>query len=211
MITFTGIQMHPGCGKAPTPQDIAVGMCRITRYAGALWCPLAAHSVLVADYAYLASKDDVMWAYGLLHDAHETVTGETVRGYKTKAVGPLEDELDEAIFASFNLNITNYREARATIKAADEMALAAECTILGLKGWPEYYQKMNGKKPPVLNKAALNVAELTLMAWRPSSMVEEGSPQQTQLTMILENIRGGRLKGARVMGTALEMAKTWKS
>ncbi len=212
MITFTGIQMHPGCGKAPAPRDIAVGMCRITRYAGALWCPLAAHSILVADFAHLATDDDLMWAYGLLHDAHETVTGETVRGYKTKAVGPLEDELDEAIFESFNLDIANYRKARAVIKAADEKALSAECTILKLKGWPEYYERMNGKKPPALTPFELNLAELTLKGgWSSSAMVEEGAPQQTRLTMVLENIRAGKWGDARVKGSSINMAKSWNS
>ncbi len=212
MITFTGRQLHPGCGKAPSPEDIAVGMCRITRYAGSLWCPLAAHSALVADFAYLATDEELMWAYGLLHDAHETVTGELVWNYKPKAMVLLEDELDEAIFGSFNLNIANYREARAVIKEADMKALAAECTVLDLKGWPEYYEKATGEKPPCLKLLHLRVAELILKGgWRSSVMVEEGSPQQRKLTEILKTVQEGRLADARLLGSSLELAKSLKS
>src|SRR5260221_3697868 len=104
MITYSGVQMSPGCMNVPTAMDIAVGMCRITRYAGALWVPLAAHSVIVAEFCYqrAVSQKGLFFCYGLLHDAHEIVTGEITRHYKPDEMKPLERELDELLLPSFD-------------------------------------------------------------------------------------------------------------
>lgn len=197
MITFSGVQMHPGCGRSPEPIDIAVGMCRITRYAGAIWVPLAAHSLIVAELAVLHDKDDFVWACGLLHDAHETVTGEVTRHYKPREMKPFERELDEAIFKHFGLDYHRYRQNEEFLKEMDEKALTAEALQIGLKEWPSYYQKREGRRVPALTDTEHTIASKILQWWRDYEMVDEHSKQVEALTACLELVRRGEVTEAR--------------
>lgn len=199
MITHSGVQMSPGCTNVPTAMDISVGMCRITRYAGALWVPLAAHSVIVAEFCYqrAVSHEDLFFCYGLLHDAHETVTGEMTRHYKPPELKPLENELDEAIFNAFNLDIVFYREQKDFIKRSDELALTAEATLLGLKGWPAYYERMEGHPPPKLTPDYQALAEKILEYWSYPQMILENSVAMKQMAHALTYVKSGDYKAAR--------------
>lgn len=207
MITFTGVQMHPGCGKSPMARDIAVGMCRITRFAGAVWCPLAAHSILVAEYSFLHKRTDLAWAQGLLHDAHEVVTGEVTRHYKPVEMKALEAELDSEIFAWMNLDPLAYRQARDFVKQMDEKALCAEAVLLGLKNWPDYYRRMEGRDVPDISDTETWIAKLVHQDWRASSMVEEDSEQQRRLRDALEAVQSGKLDEARRMLSVTDFLK----
>lgn len=199
MITYSGVQMSPGCRNVPTARDIAVGMCRITRYAGALWVPLAAHSVIVAEFCYqrAVNQKGLFFGYGLLHDAHETVTGEVTRHYKPKDMKPFESELDEAIFPWFNLDIKSYREQKDFIKRSDELALTAEATLLGLKGWPAYYERMEGHPPLKLTADQESRANVILKYWSRPEMVLEGSIEQQMFSYALECAKNGDYEAAR--------------
>lgn len=208
MITNSGVQLHPGCGRAPTPEDIAVGMCRITRYAGAIWCPLAAHSVLVAEYSWLDKGTDEAWAWGLLHDAHETVTGEVTRHWKPEGMSALERELDGVIFKSFGLDVDRYwKEGLGSssnpgfVKKADEKALCTESLRLGYKGWPEFYRKREGREIPSLTEMEGHTGSLIMDVWRSSVMVEDGSPHSKRLGEALAAVKAGRLDQARSLIT----------
>lgn len=209
MITFTGVQMHPGCGRSPEPMDIAVGMCRITRYAGAIWCPLAAHSILVAEIAYRTGQDYSLqplfgFAYGLLHDAHETVTGELTRHYKPEEMKPFERELDEVIFASFNVPYAGYVNQRAYVKAADEMALVIEATMLGLNGWPKYYRKMEEKDPPKIEPVMYQIGADIVERWSNERMIRAGSREIATLNHALQCVQKGHFDDARAALMAFE-------
>lgn len=204
MITNSGVQMSPGCGRAPIAEDIAIGMCRITRYAGSIWCPLAAHSILVAEYAWLDKGTDEAWAWGLLHDAHETVTGEITRHWKPKEMSLFERELDSVIFEAFNLDVDRYRKEGlgdrsepGFVKVADEKALCIESLSLGLKNWPEYYRRQEGRDIPTLTAMENQAGVRILEAWRSPAMVEDGSPQSRRLGEALVAIRQGMLDRAR--------------
>ena len=201
MITDSGVQMHPACGRAPTPRDIAVGMCRITRYAGAVWCPLALHSILVAEFALRSSGiSDTRWAMGLLHDAHETVTGEVTRHYKPKEMKPYEHELDAAIFKSFGLDVEAYRKEHAFFKEMDEKALCVEALALGLKDWPAYYQAREGKPIPVLTESERVVGRVVIHSiWREPDMVRDRSEQIEILANALRLVSLDKLSEARRM------------
>jgi hypothetical protein len=199
MITFTGVQMNPGCGNVPTPKDIAVGMCRITRYAGALWVPLAAHSILVAEFAWQRFGAYPFFGYGLLHDAHETVTGEVTRHYKPDGMKSYEQELDEAIFKSFDLSIDDYRKNRDKIKEADEMALCAEATFYGLKGWPDYYRKRESRDIPRLSAPEQTVSRRILLEWSNPMMVTADSDEQRELEKALLFVKEGDFHAAKTI------------
>lgn len=200
MITFSGVQMHPGCGHAPEPVDIAVAMCRITRYAGAVWCPLAVHSLIVAEYMRLRKGTDLAWTHGLLHDAHETVTGEITRHYKPPGMKSFEQELDEAIFEAFHLDYLAYRQNEEFVKEADEKALCAEAVTLELKNWPAYYLKREGRPIPTLSATEKSIARAILDSpWRSGAMVSEASPQVESLAAALKLVQEKDLHGARQM------------
>jgi len=90
MLTYSGVNVLPENGEVPAPIDLAVHMGRICQFGGARWFPLLAHSVLVGEYAYrtgcLSGRCEFhhhCWAWGLLHDAHETITSDVPRGWKT--------------------------------------------------------------------------------------------------------------------------------
>lgn len=199
MITYSGVQMNPGCKNVPTAMDIAVGMCRITRYAGALWVPLAAHSVIVAEFCYqrAESRKDLFFCYGLLHDAHETVTGEVTRHYKPPEMKPFENELDELIFPAFNLDIKSYRQQKDFIKRSDELALGAEATLLRLKDWPAYYERMEGHPPLKIMPDYESRANVLLKYWQRPEMVVEGSAEQLMFAHALACVRSGDYEATR--------------
>lgn len=197
MITNSGIWMRPGENCAPNERDIAVAMCRITRYAGALWVPLAAHSILVGEYAYQKTKDPQDFAFGLLHDAHETVTGEVTRHWKPKVMKESENELDARIFCFFNLSILDYLNRRDIIKEADEKALTAEATILGLKNWPHYFETVEGRPVPEISTAEKAKACLILNHWTTYTMIQGDSVEVNVLAGALEFVCRGRHDEAR--------------
>lgn len=147
MITTSGIIVDPGMDSAPGAMDIAVGMCRITRYAGAIWCPLSVHSILTAEMAFQNAGEHRLWAYGLLHDAHEIVTGEIVRAWKPTDLKAGQTELDTRIFPKFGLHKTEMNEIKHLVKAADDKAHCLEATLLGLPGWKDYYTRIHNRPP----------------------------------------------------------------
>lgn len=214
MITNSGVQMFPGNPGVPTPHDIAVGMCRITRYAGALWLPLAAHSILVAEYSargepYASVRrqfSDIYWAMGLLHDAHETVTGEVTRHYKPKEMKVFESELDEKIFKAFHLDVQHYRTDHAFFKTMDEKALTAECVIHEYKNWPAYYKKREGREIPRLTRTEIRVARQVFSFWLEPTMICDGSPQIERLAEALKLMANGKIDKARKLLSVAEGA-----
>lgn len=112
---------------APTLREIGIGLGRQPRFCGQTreWYPVLAHSLVVA--ALTAPK----WRpQALLHDAHESVLGDTVTTWKTPERHKHEDRLQARIYERLGLAWPN-EEGAAAIKAADLAALAAEAHILG--------------------------------------------------------------------------------
>ena len=202
MITFTGRIILPDNDECPNELDIATGMCRITRYAGAIYCPLSAHSILVAElcYAYTKTDSDLarlsVWARGLLHDAHETVTGEVVGRWKTKETRALERNLDERLCGYFGINPMDLHAP--IIHVLDQLALEYEAEILNLPGWAEYYRRFHPKyKGPPPEHA--EIAQRVLNSeWMSSENVLAGSEKIKTLARALGFIRTKELDKARI-------------
>jgi hypothetical protein len=190
--------MIPGGRTAPTAADLAIGACRVTRYAGALWMPLSVHSILVADLCWLASREDVDWVLGLFHDLHETVTGEVVRHWKPPEMRTFEAEIDRRIFRAFHLDLDLYRRRADFVKAADEKALAAEATMLGLPGWPGFYERETGAPPPILGSEERTIAaSLFGSAWMRPEAIRSDSASVGAFTDALHLVRAGEFRRAR--------------
>lgn len=210
MITHTGVHVIPGGIKAPNERDLAVAMCRICRYAGALWVPLASHSILVGEFLCLETKRDLDFSLGLLHDGHETVTGEVTFRWKPPEMKMRERELDIRIFSYFGIDIDEYDRCHEQIKRADMKALCAEATILGYPGWAEKYREENGHDIPELseNEKVIGSAILEGGYWRAPGMIEEHSRQVQTLQQAFRKVKMGRHAEARqllsVMGLVEE-------
>lgn len=198
MITNSGIVVDPGMNSAPTPMDIAVGMCRITRYAGSIWCPLSVHSILAAEMVFQKTKDLRTWAYGLLHDAHEVITGEIVRAWKPKDMKDRENELDTRILPTFGLSKADFMDRALDIRYADEKALCLEATIFGLPGWRKYYVGVNGREPVEGNSWEISFANRLFKSdWIKPEEISIGSMSIKTLTEALLDIQTGCLAEAR--------------
>lgn len=149
MITNSGIRVAPDTATVPSPMDVAVAMARVTRYGGAIWYPLLAHSVLVAELTWraLAPKgpdfDFETFSWSLLHDAHEVVTGEIPRPWKTKDMKDHQHALDARLHVAYNVNpvAVDY----ALVKRCDERALLVEAITLNLPGFREAYSERDLK------------------------------------------------------------------
>lgn len=197
MLTYSGRKVDPDLAELPSCEDIAVHLGRICRYAGAVWWPDLAHSVLVACILDGWGANDPTWARGLLHDAHEAITGDVTYPWKPPMLKIAQRRIDEKLFAKFHVMSTEVISLRL-LDAADAAALVAEASSLGLPGWPEYYEEVNGY-PPVLNErhgalvAALADSEFVLPQYctRPDSIAVR------TFAAVLELIEDGSIGLAR--------------
>jgi len=96
---------------SPTPLAVAMHLGRMPRFAGAInrWWSVLHHTVLCFDYCNIKgsgsysedSLDILIKAELLLHDAVESVIGDTADPFKLEEVRDLEDELTKHLFASW--------------------------------------------------------------------------------------------------------------
>lgn len=142
MLTNSGLSICPGELALPTPLDLAVQMGRITRYGGAIWCPLLFHSLLVARMVAETSSDEtVTWA--LFHDAHEIVMGEIPHPWKccntrTRYESDMDDIFREAI------GLKDSVIDGSAIKVADRVAVHVERLVCGpLANWEAYRDRFD--------------------------------------------------------------------
>jgi hypothetical protein len=208
VITHSGIWVTPTTGLVPSPLDIAVHSGRITRYAGALWSPLLAHMVFVAEITWselmmrtgpggCPNFDYPTWAWSLLHDAHETFMGEIPRRWKLPERKAQEKEADRRIAAAYGLlgSVIDH----ALIKEADERALLAEAVTLKLPGFPEKYTAENNllafPDPP---GGDLEMMEALVRSgfYQIEQCTNPASPAVVGIARVLTFIQGGHLADA---------------
>lgn len=117
---------------SPNIMDVAFQLSQINRYCGATVRPysVAEHSLLVSDMCYGAfGVECALW--GLMHDAHETVTGDIPSPVKrlldSDALRDLERDLDFRIARKFGLEHL-IRDDRVLdgVKRMDLVALMTE-------------------------------------------------------------------------------------
>jgi hypothetical protein len=124
----------------PTPamvsiEDIAWGLSRINRFNGQteliLPYSVADHSLWVAEYLYTLTGSAEVALHGLLHDAHETYTGDITTPIKKLAgvigiIVALQDRIQQAIHGALNLPL----KIPAVVERADNMAMAMEVKLM---------------------------------------------------------------------------------
>lgn len=204
MITHSGIRVAPGTEEMPTPVDLAVHMGRITRFGGAIWCPLLMHSVLVGELTWAAIRkkggefDFQTWAWSLLHDGHETITGEIPRPWKTASMKDHQHRLDSLIAKAYRLDCLKIDFA--LIKVCDERALILEGTELRYPRFQEIYEKieLSGDKMPAISDDERRLAQALTRSefWHAEFVTDPLSRPVAAFARILEHVQSGDLVGA---------------
>jgi len=133
----------PGNDGCPTLQDIAVGLGRMPRWAGATkrTYTVLQHSLACEEYVRLGKHKPLTRLYTILHDAHEAVTGDVPTSWKTGELRRWQDRLDKRIWASLSLPEPGPAE-QLVIESCDRAILWAEAQLLGNPAHAEYYFTM---------------------------------------------------------------------
>lgn len=175
-------------GQRPTLDDIAIGLSRTMRFSGQTphAYSVLAHTLVVA--RLLASDDETKrWVvYGLLHDAHEALIGDTPRPWKHEPTTGDERYLDALIREALELPVLLPDEAVQAIKRADEAALWAEAHALGHRKaqeiWPR--EEFSDWADAALQITVDNVASgLTLELFKNPQMARQVLIQNVQQAM----------------------------
>lgn len=135
LFTYTGKISFPD--YAPCIQDIAVGLSRECRYAGAglRWWPVALHCFCVADLLPRPLK-----IHGLLHDASECITGDLPKPIKTDAIEEFEERILTSIYANLKLKPPTKQQWKQ-IKVADKLVLRGEIYTVGTAALQAEYDR----------------------------------------------------------------------
>lgn len=212
MLTYSCLFVTPQNLQSPDAVSIAVHMGRITRYGGAIWCPLIFHSLLVAGLIPDDASDSV-WAAALLHDACETVSGEIPFPWKTGAQRDIEAAIAPVVFLEFNCASLSDSDI-ALIKQCDLAALYGEVDSLAHGPWREewyavYEPQAVAKgwiRPPVALIERSRQIAVILKARGfadPSRTCNPESGQVRNFTMILEAVKAGQIARARLALSAV--------
>lgn len=132
MITITGVEVLPGGETAPTLYDIGYGLAQTNRYGGHTSIPWSVyeHSLACLLYAQEAGDSDEVQLHVLLHDAHECVTGEIPRPWKTPDFAAQQADVDRRIRARHGITEPT-EEVRKRVKEIDDVILLGEMVVLG--------------------------------------------------------------------------------
>lgn len=135
MITISGIEVNPGGTTAPSLYDIGYGLAAIIRFGGHVKRPWSVleHSYACCYYAEYCHDALAIVLQALIHDAHETVTGDVVRPWKPVELSIDQDELDRRIWEVHSLPVPD-AATLARVKEIDNMILLAEKKMIA----PQY-------------------------------------------------------------------------
>lgn len=135
ILTNQGREHHlQGCSyalnAAPSIEEIAHSLAQINRFTGHASRPysVAEHSLLVADLARMEGASAIVQLAALMHDAHESITGDIsspVKWTVGEAWQDFEDSIAAQLHNALGLRPTMHSH-RADIKRWDLVALATE-------------------------------------------------------------------------------------
>lgn len=142
MYTISGRNIEIG-GEVPTVKDVATGLARIPRWAGATlrrWS-VAQHSLMIERIArqFVSNIEETdVWASDLLrlialwHDAHEFATGDIPFPFKTQEQRDLQEQIQEWLLKEVLGLSQLYKqiEHRPYVKKLDQKCVVAEAHTL---------------------------------------------------------------------------------
>ncbi len=149
MLTFTGTYVTKDNHFAPTPTDIAIHLGKIVRFGGAcngFWTVLH-HLFVCHDLGLVFARDNdfntrrtlYLLIDLLLHDAHESITSDIPKTWKHEAMNVLQDDLDQRIYSSLGLTLSNI-DAHV-IKDIDHDALISEAQVVCPKHLGDFFEE----------------------------------------------------------------------
>jgi hypothetical protein len=126
--------------EAPSVEDIAVSLGRISRFAGhgLRYWPVLLHCMITAD---LVKKEQEGMA--LLHDSVEILTGDIPTPFKNRGMKDLENEVLSDIFRTHltprALASPDWDSDWKLVKLADEECFVGEVWVIGTKALRELF------------------------------------------------------------------------
>lgn len=147
--TYTGRNVKHGSPVAPSLVDIAVGLSRLPRFAGQgrQWFSVLDHSLFADELARRTASlllvpdaelsTNRLRLAVLLHDAHESMTGDVPTPFKGDELRAEQAWLDRNIGAALFTPVGDppkdfhHPDVRNFVKWIDKRALAAEARVIG--------------------------------------------------------------------------------
>jgi len=130
--TYSGRNVMPEWTEHPSLTDIAISLSRMPRFAGHTrrWWSVLDHTLLGLKVLEARAAERPLKLAWLLHDAHESITGDIPTPVKTPELRRKQDQLDQLIYGAFasGLGADWWHEA---VKALDRECMIAEAHIIG--------------------------------------------------------------------------------
>ena len=141
MFTNSGLRVFPETGIAPSLTDIGLSLGRVPRFGGhtTAWWPVLLHSIVVHEMMHQIHPTREFELLALLHDAHESVTGDVPTPWKTDDIRQHQRDLDLRIRSAFGLPLTPDWPHDERLAECDLRALYAEAVCLGPPGLQEFF------------------------------------------------------------------------
>ena len=136
IMTHSGAMVSPWRG-VPTLEDIALSLSRLPRFAGHTRRPWSVlqHSFVVERMAQLDGESSQVRLVALMHDWHESITGDVPSPMKGYDMADLQDLLDLRIYdAYFPGGADASLHFRDKVHALDKRVLLAEAVVVGPPG-----------------------------------------------------------------------------
>ncbi len=128
-LTFTGRHVALDNDEVPSLWDIAVGLSRMPRFAGQTnrWWSVLDHSLFCDDLGRAHAAEPLTRIAILLHDAHESLTGDVPTPLKPFDLKEIQSKLDHRIAEAYMPGgYGAYILEHSMVRAMDQEALAAE-------------------------------------------------------------------------------------
>lgn len=195
-LTHSGRLVQIDRPDAPTLEDIGLGLSRQPRFTGQtrVWFSVLDHSFFVHDMAS-GESPEVQLAL-LLHDAHESLTGDVPTGFKSEELRDLQKNfLDNLIMeAHFPGGIEAYRNI-AEIAEYDARALVAEAIEIGPPNFrrynPDTFVTLMGREPKSSDVLRLRELVTYERLSRPNLLVQGvDAPNVRDFVQRVRNLQG---------------------
>jgi hypothetical protein len=141
MHTLSGRRFEIGTKYAPTIRDIAIGLSRIPRWAGATIRPWSVlqHSLVVGALV-VAEDKPVLHLAALMHDMEEMATGDIPKPYKTKTQAELGKRLRDWLYSVVLVQPNPDPRTAEIVHAIDSDVKFAELlTLCHPRAWADPY------------------------------------------------------------------------
>lgn len=127
MITISGVDVIRDNHSFPTLYDAGYSLSQLPRFNGYTKQRYTVLHHLVGCWQYAHDKEygNKVALYALIHDIHESVTGDICPPWKTEDTRELQDQLDQRFFQQYRLRPPDGYTARI-VKAIDNQMVYAE-------------------------------------------------------------------------------------